>query len=286
MEARLAAETARDAHFRAVMENSLQIVLANAARGLDPQVARQLLREVDEAIHLGKPIDMQALIDRRMADQDTETQERLNVRVLQARDDIVALRQSGQNDTVGLEGKLADAAMAVEARRLVQADALIDSVEHDVSATRESLRSTAAEILGQARGEVARAKADGIAVEAAAQMLTDAETSYSEARYGDTIYAGKACISEVEELASASLKAKRNPMRRSPGFGWSGRTGFIDGWRPCALKSQTCSPRTSISAERPTPSPRPNKPSDAAPWKRRSISSLRRRVSSKASGSR
>src|SRR5207249_3947423 len=126
-EARHTAETARDAHFRAVMENSLQIVLANAARGLDPQVARQLLREVDD----------------------------------------------------------------------------------DGSATRESLRSTAAEILGQARGEVARAKADGIAVEAAEQMLTDAETSYSEARYGDTIYAGKACISEVEELASASLEAKR-----------------------------------------------------------------------------
>src|SRR5213076_2847780 len=207
--ARHTAESVRDAHFRTVMENSLQIVLANAARGLDPQVARQLLREVDEAIHLGRPIDMQALIDRRMADQDTEAQERLNVRVLQARDDIVALRQSGQNDTVGLEGKLADAAMAVEARRLVQADALLDSVEHDVSATRESLRSTAAEILGQARGEVARAKADGIAVEAAEQMLTDAETSYSEARYGDTIYAGKACISEVEELAQASLEAKR-----------------------------------------------------------------------------
>src|SRR5437867_2090219 len=108
-EARHTAETARDAHFRAVMENSLQIVLANAARGLDPQVARQLLREVDDAIHNGKPIDMQALIDRRMAEQ----------------------------------------------------------------------------------------------------MLTDAETSYSEARYGDTIYAGKACISEVEELASASLEAKR-----------------------------------------------------------------------------
>src|SRR5439155_1062779 len=71
-EARHTAETSRDAHFRAVMENSLQIVLANAARGLDPQVARQLLREVDDAIHNGKPIDMQALIDRRMADQDTE----------------------------------------------------------------------------------------------------------------------------------------------------------------------------------------------------------------------
>ena len=208
-EARHTAESARDAHFRAVMENSLQIVLANAARGLDPQVARQLLQEVDDAIHLGKPIDMQALIDKRMADQDTATQERLNARILQARDDIVALRQSGQNDTVALEGKLADAASAVESRRLVQADALLDSIEHDIAATRESLRSTAAEILGQARGEVARAKADGIAVEAAEQMLVDAQNSYSEARYGDTIYAGKACISEVEELARADIEARQ-----------------------------------------------------------------------------
>src|SRR2546428_8255546 len=71
------------------------------------------------------------------------------------------------------------------------------------------MRSSAAEVLGQARGEVARAKADGIQVDAAAQMLRDAETSYSEARYGDTIYAGKACISEVEELAHAAADTKR-----------------------------------------------------------------------------
>src|SRR5205807_265542 len=83
---------------------------------------------------------------------------KLNERVLRARDDIVALRQAGQTDTVALEGKLADAAIAMQEGRYLQCDALLDSIEHDISATRESLRSTAAEILGQARGEVARAK--------------------------------------------------------------------------------------------------------------------------------
>src|SRR2546428_544181 len=102
---RHAAESARDAHFRAVMERSLQIILANAARGLDPVVARQLLKEVDDAISLGKPVDMQSLIDKR--------------------------------------------------------------------------------------------------------MLKDAEASYSEAGYGDTIYAGKSCISEVEELARSTADTKR-----------------------------------------------------------------------------
>src|SRR5213083_3502118 len=207
--ARHAAESARDSHFRTIMEQSLQIILMNASRGLDPAVARLLLKEVDDAVSLGKRLDMQALIDKRMADADTETESKLNVRVLQARDDIVALRQGGQNDTVGLEGKLADAAIGIQERRFFHADALLDSVEHDIFATRELMRSSAAEVLGQARGEVARAKADGIQVDTAAQMLQDAETSYSEARYGDTIYAGKACISEVEELAHAAADTKR-----------------------------------------------------------------------------
>ena len=207
--ARHSAESARDSHFRTIMEQSLQIILMNASRGLDPAVARQLLKEVDDAVSLGKRLDMQALIDKRMADADAETESKLNVRVLQARDDIVALRQGGQNDTVGLEGKLADAAIGIQERRFFHADALLDSVEHDIFATRELMRSSAAEVLGQARGEVARARADGIQVDAAAQMLRDAETSYSEARYGDTIYAGKACISEVEELAHAAADTKR-----------------------------------------------------------------------------
>src|SRR5438094_662023 len=96
--------------------------------------------------------------------------------------------------------------------RYLQSDALLDSIEHDISATRESLRSTAAEILGQARGEVARARADGIPVDAADQMLKDAETSYSDARYGDTVYAGKAWISEFEELAQANADSKRQSV--------------------------------------------------------------------------
>src|SRR2546422_1070303 len=92
--ARHSSESARDSHFRTIMEQSLQIILMNAARGLDPAVARQLLKEVDDAVSLGKRLDMQALIDKRMAEADTETESKLNVRVLQARDDIVALRKA------------------------------------------------------------------------------------------------------------------------------------------------------------------------------------------------
>src|SRR5205807_1928465 len=103
-------------------------------------------------------------------------------------------------------------AIAMQEGRYLQSDALLDSIEHDISATRESLRSTAAEVRGQARGEVARAKADGIPIDAADQMLKDAETSYSEARYGDTIYAGKACNTEVEELAQANADSKRKSV--------------------------------------------------------------------------
>src|SRR5437667_406573 len=90
--ARHAAESARDSHFRAIMEQSLQIILLNASRGLDPALARQLLKDVDDAVSLGKKLDMQALRDKRMADGAADTEAKLNVRVLHARDDIVALR--------------------------------------------------------------------------------------------------------------------------------------------------------------------------------------------------
>src|SRR3989454_858982 len=148
-QARPTAAAPRETHFRTIMERSLQIILANATRGLDPVVARQLLREVDDAITLGKAIHMQALIDQRLEDQDAQTEGKLNERVLRARDDIVALRQAGQTDTAALEGKLADAAIAMQEGRYLHSDALLDSIEHDISATRESLRSTAAEILGR-----------------------------------------------------------------------------------------------------------------------------------------
>src|SRR5881397_778062 len=157
--ARHSAESARDSHFRTIMEQSLQIILMNAARGLDPAVARALLKEVDDAVSLGKKLDMQALIDKRMADADAETESKLNVRVLQARDDIVALRQGGQNDTVGLEGKLADAAIGIQERRFFHADALLDSVEHDIFATRlpEDLRRGAPHQLARRRSSGRRA---------------------------------------------------------------------------------------------------------------------------------
>src|SRR5207244_568248 len=184
--------------------------------------------------------DMQALIDQRMEDQDAQTEGKLNERVLRARDDIVALRQAGQTDTVALEGKLADAAIAMQEGRYLQSDALLDSIEHDISATRESLRSTAAEILGQARGEVARARADGIPVDAADQMLKDAETSYSEARYGDTIYAGKACISEVEELAQANADAKRQSVAEETRIKLERREGIeVDEFRTAVAQAET-----------------------------------------------
>src|SRR5438309_715926 len=141
-QARRRAESTRESHFRTIMERSLQIILANATRGLDPVVARQLPREADDDITLGNAVDMQALIDQRMEDQDAQTEGKLNERVLRARDDIVALRQAGQSDAVALEGKLADAAIAMQEGRYLQSDALLDSIEHDISATRRSEEHT------------------------------------------------------------------------------------------------------------------------------------------------
>ena len=194
---RHSAESAREGHFRGIMERSLSIILANAARGLDPEIARSLLREVDEALSLGRPVDVQALVDERMSAIDAETTSRLSARILQGRDFIVELRAAGQ-DTLAMEGKLADAADALEARRFSQSDALLDAVEHDIWAVREILRSEAAEMLGQARAEVANARNAGVPIEACIRFLHDAEVAYGESRYVDVLTLSRTCVAEIE----------------------------------------------------------------------------------------
>ncbi len=204
--ARHAAESAREAHYRAELERSLRIILANASRGLDPEVARQLLRQADDAISIGHSVDLQGLIDQRLASADSETEASLSARVLAARDEIVRLRQAGQ-ETVAMEGKLADAAIAIQEKRYLNADGLLDAVEHDFHTMRENLRGNAAEALGRARGEIDHAQAAGIPVDAAVYaMLKEAEAAYSESRYGDTVYIGKSCIDEVQRVTQSSLQ--------------------------------------------------------------------------------
>ncbi len=206
--ARHAAESAREAHYRGIMERSLKVILINASRGLDPEVGRQMLRQVDDAMSLGKTVDLQGLIDQHLATTDADTEKRLSERVVIARDEIVRLRQAGQ-DTVAMEGKLADAAIAIQEKRFANADGLLDGVEHDFQSRRETLRGEAAEVLGRARGEMDHAQAAGVPLDTPIHMmLKEAETAYAESRYGDTIYIGKSCIDEVQRVTQDSVKAR------------------------------------------------------------------------------
>jgi hypothetical protein len=205
--ARHASESSREAHYREVMERSLKVILINASRGLDPEVGRQLLRQVDDAVSLGKTVDLQALIDQHLTSTDADTERRLNDRVLFARDEIVKLRQAGQ-ETIAMEGKLADAAIAIQEKRFPTADGLLDAVEHDFQSMRETLRGHAAEVLGRARGEVDHMQAAGAPVDTPVlMMLKEAESAYAEGRYGDTVYVGKSCVDEVQRITQSRLEA-------------------------------------------------------------------------------
>ncbi len=207
-EARHTSESTREAHYRGIMERSLKVILVNASRGLDPEVGRQLLRQVDDAVSLGKSVDLQSLIDQHLRSTDAETERRLNERVVAARDEIVKLRQAGQ-DTVAMEGKLADAAIAIQEKRFQNADGLLDAVEHDFQSLRERLRGEAAEVLGRARGEIDHAQTAGVAIDSPVlMMLKEAESAYAEGRYGDTVYVGRSCIDEVQRITQAGVEAK------------------------------------------------------------------------------
>ncbi len=205
---RHAAEAARKMHYRGIMERTLTIILANATRGLDPDLAKGIMKEVDDAVSVGRKIDVQSLIDERMSAIDAETGSRMNARILTARDFVVELKAAGQ-DTVAMEGKLADAMIALQERRYVQSDALLDATEHDIWALRETLRSEAAEMLGQARAQVVHARNAGMSIDASVRFLHDAEVAYSESRYADAMTVSRTCIAEIEQAISSVQAEQR-----------------------------------------------------------------------------
>jgi len=207
-QARFAAETARDGHRRAHMQRAFAIIVANASRGLDPQTAVELLQEVDDAISIGRSVDIQQLIETRMADQDARRRAALEARLIRDRDLVIDLQRNGQ-DTVAMEGKLADGAIALREARFTQADALLDAVEHDLHAARENLRCQAAEILGRARGEVARAEAESLSIGTATIELQHAQAAYSDGRYMDAIAASRQSLAAVEEAARQRQEERR-----------------------------------------------------------------------------
>jgi len=207
-QARRAAESSRDAHYRGAMERTLSVILANAPRGLDPGLARQLLRQVDDALSIGQQVDVQALIDGRMTEVEEQTRIAFDKRIMKDRDLVMDLRGAGQS-ILAMEGKLADAAIAVAERRFQQADALLDAVEHDIYAMHELIRSEAAEALGEARQRLHDARDRGMAGASLARVLHDAEVAYSESRYSDVIYLSRSCVAEIDrEIQTFAEKAK------------------------------------------------------------------------------
>lgn len=206
--ARHVGETSREAHYRGVMERTLSIILANATRGLDPETARQLLRQVDDAVSVGQQLDVQAVIDQRLSVMDLKMEASLNERILTNRDHIVKLRRDSV-DTLAMEGKLADAAMRVHDGLYTQADGLLDAVEHDLYAAHENLRSEAAESLGRARGEIAHTQDEGILAGNAIVKLHESELAYSEGRYADTVTLSRDAIVAVEAAVKTETETRQ-----------------------------------------------------------------------------
>ena len=212
--ARHAAEASREAHYHGVMERTLGVILANATRGLDPETAQELLRQVDDAVSVGRQVDVQALIDQKLSATDQKVQASLNERVLSCRDEIVKLRRDGI-DTLAMEGKLADAAMRVSDGVFIQADGLLDALEHDIYAAHENLRSEAAETLGRARGEIAHAKDEGVSAGDAIMKLHEAEVAYSEGHYAETIDLSRDAIISIETSVRQATEEKQRAERES-----------------------------------------------------------------------
>src|SRR2546428_12208447 len=72
-QARHAAEGAREARYREVVRTTVEMIITHAgARHVDAIKARELLKEVEDAIGVGQSVDVQKLVAERLEKKDLE----------------------------------------------------------------------------------------------------------------------------------------------------------------------------------------------------------------------
>ncbi len=67
-QARHAAESAREARYREIVRTTIEAIVAQAGIGrIDALKAREILKEVEDAVASGQPVDVQKLVSERMS---------------------------------------------------------------------------------------------------------------------------------------------------------------------------------------------------------------------------
>ena len=186
-QARHAAESAREARYREVVRTTIEMIVERAGVGrVDAIKARELLKEVEDAIAGGQSVDVQKLVAERLETKDLERIKILTEMATRVKERLLELRRA-DIDVSGAEEKIGAARAATDSGRYEEARTLLTEVDDIVRSLQEALRASAEEMLARARDTVEKVRAEKVAVPDAVRILRNAEESFAQGKHYETL---------------------------------------------------------------------------------------------------
>jgi len=197
-QARHAAEASREARYREVVRTTVEMIITHAGTShVDAIKARELLKEVEDAIGVGQSVDVQKLVAERLETKDLEQIKALTEEATRIKERLLDLRRA-DIDVTGAEDKIAAARAATDAGRYAEARRLLSEVDEIVRSLQDALMESAEDLLIRARETVEKVRAEKVPVPDAVRILRNAEESFTQERYYETLEFARIAMGRAE----------------------------------------------------------------------------------------
>jgi len=204
--ARHAAEGAREARYRAVVRTTMETIVAHiGASRVDAIRARELIKEVEDAIAVGQPLDVQRLVADRLEPKDLERIKGLTEEAAQIREKLLDLKRA-DIDVSAAEAKIAAAGKATDAGQYDHVHKLLVEVNGIVGGLQESLKASAGEMLEDARESVEKARQERAPIPDAVRILRNAEDAFAQNKYYETLEFARIAAARAERALQRHLE--------------------------------------------------------------------------------
>src|SRR3989454_2746910 len=204
--ARHAAEGAREARYRAVVRTTVERIVAHiGASRVDAIRARELIKEVEDAIAVGQPLDVQRLVAERLEPKDLERIKGLAEEAARINEKLLDLKRA-DIDVSAAEEKIAAAGKATDAGHYEYVHRLLGEVDGIIGHLQESLKTSAEEMLKDARESVEKARGEKAPVPDAVRILKNAEDAFAQNKYYETLEFARIAAARAERALQHHLE--------------------------------------------------------------------------------
>ena len=223
--ARRAAKSARDHLNREVVANTVQRIVEHAAQGhLTSGQAKEMIREVQDALEKGEAVQVEAMIEGRLASRDNE-RVRASARALQNLTERLLTLRRAEIELTEAEDQVQAAKAALDAGRFDDAEGVLSDLKETTDEMLGVVTASTQAMLERAQHQVGAASGLGLDIGEAAKMVEGARSQFQAGRLPEAIEMAKSAEAQAVSAIEAFEEAKQREEERRRGEG--GRASLL-----------------------------------------------------------